>query len=38
MAVTHITLAREEFLSLYTQSELEQMGRFWARFLERFDR
>ena len=34
-AVSDITLAREEFLSLYTQPELEQMGRFWARFLER---
>jgi len=34
-AVSDITLAREDFLSLYTQSELEQMGRFWARFLER---
>lgn len=34
-AVSDITLAREEFLSLYTQPELEQMGQFWARFLER---
>jgi DNA-binding MarR family transcriptional regulator len=34
-AVSDNTFVREAFLSLYTQSELEQMGRFWARFLER---
>jgi DNA-binding MarR family transcriptional regulator len=34
-AVSDNTVVREAFLSLYTQSELQQMGRFWARFLER---
>ena len=34
-AVSDNTLVRETFLSLYTEPELEQMGRFWARFLER---
>ena len=34
-AASDVALAREAFLSLYTRSELEQMGRFWARFLER---
>lgn len=33
-AEDHMTLVRRKFLSLYTDTELQQMARFWLRFEE----